>query len=315
VFKENEMEHQRERLSSLREKDTALLQDRLGELTKKFEEEKRITEAALRRKDDDIRALTGRLAMRDKRLQEETRRRAKEIEGLKKQVSEEEASVRAHFAAESARLERLQKDQECALDRLLEKEKNATEQKTRTDESQRETLRQERQDLEQSLRVLEGERLELQRESQALLSERETKIQFLTESLDERERAMEELRDQSRRLADSLRKRMEVLRQAQRAGGRSGSNVGAWTAFEQGVRHYQQQAWTEAIRAFEQCLTRDPRWGAAYQYLALSYHAQGDNVRAAQVAERALREDPSNTELGNWIDRLRSSIQTQKKAS
>jgi DNA repair exonuclease SbcCD ATPase subunit len=316
VFKETEIENQRERLSRLREKDTAPLEDRLGEVSKKFEDEKRVSEAALRRKEDDIRALTGRLAMREKRLQEETRRRAKEIEGLKKQVEEEETSVRAHFGAESARLERLRKDQEAALDRLVEKETAINAQKAQVDAQLRETIRQERQDLEQSLRDLEAERLALQRESQALLVERENKIQLLTDSLDEREQAMENLRDQSRQLAESLRKRMEVLRQSRHPASRStGSNVGAWTAFEQGVQHYQQQAWTEAIRAFEQCLTRDPRWGAAYQYLALSYHAQGDDVRAAQVAERALREDPSNTELGNWIERLRASIQTQKKAS
>ena len=80
------------------------------------------------------------------------------------------------------------------------------------------------------------------------------------------------------------------------------------------MQHYQAQAWTEAAHAFEQCLSRDPRWGAAYQYLALSYNALGNKERAAEVAERALREDPGNAELGNWIERLRASAQSEKKA-
>jgi hypothetical protein len=315
AFKESEIENQRERMTALRERDLSPLQDRVREVTVRLDEEKRINEAALRRKDDDIRALSSRLAIREKRLQEETRRRAKEIETLQKQVSEEEASVRAHFATEKERLGRLREDQQVALTRLAEKERDAAVAKNQTDQKIEATLRQERHDLEESLRMLDRERRELQGQMQTLLQERDNEVVRLNGALEDRDQAMEELRDQSRRLAESLRKRTESLRQARRTNARgAATNAGAWSAFDEGIQHYQNQAWIEAARAFEQCLARDPRWGAAYQYLALSYHAQGDKARAAQVAERALREDPANAELGNWIERLKVSIEADKKA-
>jgi len=80
------------------------------------------------------------------------------------------------------------------------------------------------------------------------------------------------------------------------------------------VGYYQSQQWAEAVRAFEDCLQKDPRWGAAYQYLALSYHAQGNLEQAAHIAARAKEFDPENTQLASWTDRLQASVQ-EKKAS
>jgi|GEM_PF-3754708 len=309
AFKESEMANQHERMVALREKDVVPLEDRLREVSARFEEEKRVNDSLLRRKDDDIRVLQSRLAIREKRLQDETKRRAKEIEGLQKQVSEEETSLRTHFAVENERLERLRQDQESALKRLTEKEAEAKKAEHAANQEMQETLRRERHDLEDSLRLIERERKELQQQKVALLFR-------LNSEFESRDQAMEELRNQSRQLAETLRKRVEILRQTRQAPMRgSASNAGAWNAFEQGVHYYQEQNWKEAARAFELCLSRDPRWGAAYQYLALSYHAQGDKVRAAEVAQRALREDPGNSQLGDWIERLRTSIESEKKVS
>jgi tetratricopeptide (TPR) repeat protein len=92
------------------------------------------------------------------------------------------------------------------------------------------------------------------------------------------------------------------------------TSADAWNAFEEGMTYYQSQQWPEAARSFEACLQKDSHWGAAYQYLALTYHAQGRLVEASAVAAKALEQDPGNTELATWVDRLRSAID-QKKAS
>ena len=83
-----------------------------------------------------------------------------------------------------------------------------------------------------------------------------------------------------------------------------------WSAFESGVNYYQSQQWAEAAHAFEECLRQDSQWGAAYQYLALTYHAQGNTDKAAEVAARAKELDPGNSQLATWVDRLQ-----QRKAS
>jgi hypothetical protein len=63
------------------------------------------------------------------------------------------------------------------------------------------------------------------------------------------------------------------------------------------------------------CVQKDAHWGAAYQYLALTYHAQGQDTLAVVTAQQALERDPGNPQLGAWVDRLKASMDLKKKAS
>ena len=113
---------------------------------------------------------------------------------------------------------------------------------------------------------------------------------------------------------ESLRKQMEALRHSRRRETlkQGPTSAAAWGAFEAGVGFYQSQQWAQAARAFEECLQKDPRWGAAYQYLALTYHAQGNRAQAAEIAARARELDPGNTQLATWVDRLQASPDERK---
>ena len=46
--------------------------------------------------------------------------------------------------------------------------------------------------------------------------------------------------------------------------------------------------------------------------LALTYHAQGQPAKAADIASRAKDLDPGNVQLATWVERLTSSIREQK---
>jgi len=54
----------------------------------------------LRAKDDELKMLKARLVLREKRLQDESRRRAQEIEKVRHQVAEEVQAARARYDAE-----------------------------------------------------------------------------------------------------------------------------------------------------------------------------------------------------------------------
>jgi len=314
TFKESELNGQRDRMEVQHDKDLSPLQSRMTQLTLQMDEEKQRGETELRRKEDDLKTLVQRLAMRDHRLQEESKRRARELETLQKQVTDEAQQVRSHYEQERQRLDRLLKEKQDQLAILQHQYQDASQVNAEAYKAKQEAVRQERQHLEAQLQQLQRQREELQAHYRDLIETQVTEINRVEAELQSRDTAIEDLRQTSRQTAESLRKRLEQLRQTRRGPARSGpSNAVAWNAFEQGVAAYQKQDWSAAALGFEQCLSQDPRWGAAYQYLALSYHAQGDTVRALQVASRAFQEDSGNAELSNWVDRLQQLI--QKKAS
>jgi len=151
---------------------------------------------------------------------------------------------------------------------------------------------------------------------EALLKTRDEETEARQQLLQAQEQELEALRRNAKETADGLRKQMEALRRSSPRDrhAHGPTTAAAWKAFETGVMHYQSQQWPQAARAFEDCLGKDSRWGAAYQYLALAYHAQGKTEEAARVAARAKELDPQNTQLAGWVDRLQTVIQ-QRKAS
>jgi tetratricopeptide (TPR) repeat protein len=148
-----------------------------------------------------------------------------------------------------------------------------------------------------------------------VLQEKERTYADLQSALTSRDNDLHQVRETTKLLADDVRKQLDHLREAARHESPKASLKSAkvWSAFEAGVNFYQTQCWGDAIRCFQECIQKDPRWGPGYQYLALAYHAQGDDVRAMATAQQALECDPANSELGAWVTRLRTSIDLKNR--
>lgn len=316
AFIETQSASLRDRLQAQNEKELQPLRDRLEHLQNETLQERTMLEGRLRSKDDDLRLLKSRLAAREKRLQDEIKRREKEISDLRSQLETEVAQSKQRFEAERTRLETLTEERRRALQLLQERERQLGHVSQKAEGAARQTLDQERQQLEESLKVLAAQRDQNRLRLEALLQQREGETLGVREQLNTREADLEGIRAKARETMDGLRKQLEQLRQSSKgSSSRQGpTNAGAWKAFETGIHFYQAHQWAEAARYFETCLEKDPHWGAAYQYLALTYHAQGNVVEAYAVAARALQEDPGNVQLGTWVDRLRADMD-QRKAS
>ena len=149
-------------------------------------------------------------------------------------------------------------------------------------------VQSERQKLDESIRETMSQRERLRETYERLLKERDDETLGMTQALHDKERELNTLRDYAKTLAESLRKKMDDVRHANRrhSSKQGPTSAAAWGAFETGVGFYQSQQWNAAAHAFEDCLKKDPLWGAAYQYLALSYHALGRVVATRRKSPR-----------------------------
>jgi hypothetical protein len=315
TFQETHASGQKERLQSQMQRDLDPIRDRLARLMSEEESQRRVWDTKLRAKEDELKNLKARLALREKRVQEESRRRANELDKLRKQIAQEMDLVRSHYDAERTQLEKTLLERREALARLQtaqnEGRQNAVEGTSQTALA----MQKEREHLEESLKQVLAQREQLRERYEALMKERDTDAQTLEQTLEVKEQEMEALRENAREQAAIMRKQLESLRHSNREQTRKHAgptSVSVWNAFEKGVTYYQSQEWAQAAQAFEECLQKDPRWGASYQYLALTYHAQGNDVKAAEVAESARQLDPGNTQLATWVDRLYAQIRERK---
>jgi chromosome segregation ATPase len=315
AFKETQAAGQKERLQSQMQRDLDPLRDRLARLISEEESQRNVWETNLRSKDDELKNLKARLTLREKRIHEETRRRAGELDKLRKQISDEVESARARYEAERSQLEKTLMERREDLARLQASQNEGRRSDVEDTSQIVQTMQKEREQLEESLRQILAQREQLRERYEALVNERDTEAHTMNRTLDAQEQELEILRENAKEQASVLRKQLEALRHAGRRqsvkkGGPSSAAV--WNAFETGVNYYQSQQWAEAAHAFEECLVKDPRWGAAYQYLALTYHAQGLAAKAVEIAARAKELDPGNTQLATWADRLYTTIREQK---
>src|SRR5262249_27515258 len=99
TFKETHASSQKERLNAQLQRDLDPLRDRLARITSEEENERNAWEARLHAKDDELKMLKARLALREKRLQEEHKRRVDELSKIRKQLTQEMESVRQHYDA------------------------------------------------------------------------------------------------------------------------------------------------------------------------------------------------------------------------
>ena len=315
AFKETHAAGQKERLQSQMQREMDPLRDRLARLKSEEESQRNAQETRRRAKEGEMKNLKARLALREKRIQEESRRRANELDKLRKQLAQEVESAHTHYEAERSQLEKNLMERREALARLQAAENEGRQTEVAGTSQTVQAMRKERQQLEESLRQILAQREELRQRFEALMKERDTEAQSMNRTLDAQEHELEALREHAKEQAGAMRKQLEDLRQAGRSHTRKGAgptSAAVWNAFETGVTYYQSRQWAQAAHAFEECLQKDPQWGAAYQYLALTYHAQGNAAQAAEIAERAKALDPGNNQLATWVDRLSAQLQEQK---
>jgi len=310
TFKEAQLTTQKERLAAQIQQELDPLRDRLSQMKIQEAQERKVWETRLNAKEEDLKMVKTRLVWREKRLQDEFKRREKELEGLRLQFSAESQKVRSHYEAERKQIEQLLKEKRDSLNELQRQSAQLRKGDVDDRDEGQKTLLQQRTEMEEAVRHLTTQREELKTYYEALLEEKEYTLTDMKNALDVRDKDLAQVREKASRRADEIRKQLEQLREATtRESAKSGPKSAiAWTAFEKGIHLYQTQKWDEAIRAFEECIKKDAHWGPGYQYLALSYHAQGDNVRAAAIAQRALEQDPTNSQLSAWITRLQASI-------
>jgi Tfp pilus assembly protein PilF len=121
------------------------------------------------------------------------------------------------------------------------------------------------------------------------------------------------VRQKARRISEKLRQDVESVQFVQPAGSSKGSRQApVWAIFEQAIQRYKAEEWAEACKLFQDCVQKDPNWSAAYQYLALVYHALGQENEAAWAAEQALEKDPDNARLSAWANTLRATLNQKR---
>ena len=316
TFKETHAASQKERLAVQLQRDLDPLRDRLARLTREEEDERNAWEVRLHAKEDELKMLKTRLTLREKRIQDEHRRRTVELDKLRKQLAQETESARAHYEAERSRLEKLLLERREDLARLAATETDYRKSEVEANSQVVQAALRQKHQLEESLRQILAEREALREHYESLMADRDANVETHQGTLDVKEQELEAIREHAKDETHTLHKKMELLRQIKhKHTARHGpTNAAAWNTFEVGVHHYQSQQWAEAVQAFEDCLQKDPRWGAAYQYLALAYHAQGNTVKAAETAVRAKELDPGNTHLTSWVNRLQAAM-NERKAS
>src|SRR5262249_32874931 len=107
AFKETHAASQKERLQVQLQRELDPLHERLSRATREEENERNAWETRLHAKEDEVKTLKARLAMREKRLQDENRRRTTELDRLRKQVTQETDHLKAQYESERTRLEKL----------------------------------------------------------------------------------------------------------------------------------------------------------------------------------------------------------------
>jgi hypothetical protein len=310
TFKESQTQSQQERLKAQHEKELIPLKDQIGQLTAKLQSEKAAWDSRLLVKENDLRIMKTRIAWRDKRLQDEVARREKELSALKKTVVDEVQKVRARYEAEKRRIEEGLKDRRAALTALQAQQGKQQQSRTETDAFINQSLQTHRAHLEESLRQLVAQSAELQKNYEAALQEKEAALAELETGLKLKDAAMQEMRFEAKKIGDRLRSQLDSIQQLQQKGMpvQNLQKVAVGAMFEQGIQQYKAKHWAQAAGLFQECLRQDPKWAAAYQYLALVYQAQGLESEASWAADQALEKDPQNAQLAAWAQQLRASL-------
>ncbi len=282
----------------------------MAQMTAKLQQEKASWESRLQSKENDIKIMKTRLAWRDKRLQDEIARRHKELAALQQTATDELRRAQSRYEAEKQRLAAKLKERRAALTALESQQVKQRQSKTHSDALVKESLTAHRQHLEESVRKLEAQCAELENHYVMQLSEKETQLAGLEQEVAGKDQQLQDTRHKARKISEQLHKEMEGIQHLQTATEPSkGARLApVWAIFEQAIHHYKAERWSEAAQLFQECIHQDPNWSAAYQYLALVFHALGQQAEAAWAAEQAMEKDPDNARLATWANRLRATL-------
>ena len=214
TFKEAQLNTQRERLAAQIQQELDPLRDRLSQMKIQEAQERKAWETRLNAKEEDLKMVKTRLVWREKRLQDEFKRREKELEGLRVQFNAESQKVRSHYEAERKQIEQLLKEKRDALGELQRQSAQLRKGDTDDHEENQKTLQQQRGEMEEAVRHLMTQREELKNHYEALLEEKELTLTDMKNALEMRDKDLAAVREKASHMADDLRKRLEQLREA-----------------------------------------------------------------------------------------------------
>ncbi|HBU70423.1 MAG TPA: hypothetical protein DEE98_08610 [Elusimicrobia bacterium] len=78
--------------------------------------------------------------------------------------------------------------------------------------------------------------------------------------------------------------------------------------FQAGVSCYESQKYDEAVQYLEYCSSVDTANALVYQYLGGAYYALGREEDAIAAYEHALKLDPKNKEIRNWLAQYKKQL-------
>lgn len=308
ALKDTESQAGKHRFERDLRKSQGKLEERLLQLKGKLAEEREAWTDKLRIKDEEIKTLNVRLAMRDDRYKSEVKRRQDELEKTIAALSEELKAVKNKYTKKVPHVEQLieQKSKELEdLRRETEEKEIRIKDELNKRQAAHESITGKITDgldaMEQEL-LSEGNRLE------KLFAIKEQQIKKLNAFMIEKENTIIIERGQSKNIIDNLRVKAAQFRQSLSETineGNQKTEASANSLFDDAIRFYSGGDYAAAQDVLEKILESRPLFAGAYQYLALCQCNLGNTQGAIRAAERALELEPHNEQLKEWIKNLK----------
>lgn len=282
------------------------LDDKLDALKRSLSGEKEEWLGKLRAKEEEIKTLQVRLALREERRTAEIARRKDGAEKILAALEEELKLVKEKYGSLKSAASDIasRQDMLAALRRKVEgKEALWDEEKKRREEA----AAGARAELEADLGGLETELKQESQRLEQLFILKEKQIGSLVSHMAIKETDLSSEREQTRHVLDSLRRKAGefsfVL--AQRYGEKGAvRDRETLSLFDEAVELFGAGEYLKAQGALEKLLETRPDFTGAYQYLSLCHFNLKNKPQALAMACRAYELEPHNEELKSWIDTL-----------
>jgi len=163
--------------------------------------------------------------------------------------------------------------------------------------------------LEQDLDKMETELKAESKRLKELFEIKEKQIQNLTEQMTVREGALNAEREQTQAMTAYVRMKTEefkrhLKRNIQAEDIKESEKLTG--LFDEAISFYNSGNYTFALDKLNKIVQIQPRFGGAFQYLALCQWGMGNKKEARKMALRALELEPQNEQLKEWIESIQS---------
>jgi chromosome segregation ATPase len=306
TLKSEELRRQREF-----EKARRPLEQRQRELERKITELDHTTQSALRSKESQIKTLMTRLELRRERLKSDQDRKSQELNKLKADLLQRLEMTKGRWQDNTQKRAR---EYEAHVQKLAELEASLKEVDQATSglrESARLQIQQERQAMEMRLADYEKSFAAKQAEWDNLLAAKEREMAAYLSELGAADSAINDENEKRKvwvAFCQSLSRDLQnVLRGDATDERKIDSTVG--DLLRQGVEAFEAGRHPEALSLLSQCVEREPRWEAAWQFRALTLEALGLRQEAIRAAKTVLQINPDSQVIREWLRKLAAPSQ------